>query len=341
MNLCLSRLLVFSAWGMALAAGLARAQETIVFSKPLDMKQDGLSNAMQSLTAPHSRSVNDFNAPKSVFGLSSGAQFDALPGSPGRIVVSPAAARQWQKLLEDQKNWTLLTPAEILGVTTPEKILGVSDPTHPEDLSPEERYLKRLDQAAATTASNSFARSAVFSHDTPQADGGTGSSRKDSLFEQINAGVASPDDRPNSLFGSSSAAALNSPAGAAGKSDFVWGNSFGRPKPLPAPTPEQQAEMDRFRALMDPSASVEKTPSATRPTLAYTPAASASQTPVVNPAGHSYTPLNSNLGKPTGLKPLSGLTGPYVTPTPSSKTASQLPPWLLDPSANSPFQRRF
>jgi hypothetical protein len=341
MNFCLSRIFALSALGMALAGGAVWAQQTIDFSKPSGTEPVGLTNVFQSLTQERSEAVDAYHAPQRLFGTSgAGRSFDVLPGSPGGNAVSPATAREWQRILEDKKNWSMLTPAEILGVTTPEKILGISDPRQQENLSPEERFLKRLNEASMASATNSYQRSASFLRDDAKTDA-SGQTGQDNLFERIHAGAAAQDTGPNSLFNPLSAAALNSPAGAVATPDSVWGSPFGRPAPAPAPTLEQQAEMNRFRALMEPSAPEEKQPLFTHPSPAYTPAASASPATMVNPAGHSYTPLTSNLGRPVGVKPVSGITGPYVTPSSKPKTASQLPPWLLDPSENSPLQRRF
>jgi hypothetical protein len=65
--------------------------------------------------------------------------------------------------------------------------------------------------------------------------------------------------------------------------------------------------------------------------------------PLVNPLGHSFTPLQSSIGRPTGITPLPGITGPYKIPAPAkSSTQAQLPPWLSDsPQPFSPPQRRF
>jgi hypothetical protein len=340
MNFCPSRLFVPFALGVALAAGSVRAQQTINFTRPFDPERAGQSNVFRPLpTERILKSAGDYDAPKSVFGASAaGSQYDVLPGSPAGNAVSPAAARAWQKILEDKKNWPMMTPAQIFGVTTPEKILGISDPNHEENLSPGERYLRRLDREAIASATNSHSHTEAFSPDAAKTDL-FGQSGENSPFARTKTGLAALEGEPGKISGLWSDTASAGAADAVSKSDFARDNPFGLPAPLPKQTPEQLAGMDRFRALMEPSASVDKMTLSTRPSSAFTPLTSASPAPAVNPAGHSYTPLNSNLGRPAQVKPLSGLTAPDVTPTP--KPAVQLPPWLMNASPNGPLQQRF
>ena len=339
MNLCPSRLFVPFALGVALAAGSVRAQQTINSTQPFDPERVGQSNDLRSLsTGRILESAGDYDAPKSVFGASAaGSQYDVLPGSPAGNAVSPAAARAWQKILEDKKNWPMMTPAQIFGVTTPEKILGISDPYHEENLSSGERYLRGLDRKAMASATNSHPHKAAFSPGAAKTDL-FGQSGENSPFARTKTGLAALEGGPGKISGLWSDTA---PAGADAvqKPDFAGDNPFGLPAPLPKQTPEQLAGMERFRALMEPSAPVDKMTSSTRPSSAFRPLTSASPAPAVNPAGHSYTPLNSNLGRPAQVRPLSGITATDATSVP--KPAVQLPPWLMDASPNGPLQRRF
>src|ERR1039457_6470899 len=122
------------------------AQQTIQFTRPVD--QDLSSKANAFLPAPnHRNSAAAFNAPSSLFGGKDGAvNFDVLPGSPNQNPVSAASAAQWRKFLDGKKNWTLMTPEEVLGIPTPEKILGITDPKEDPKLSAEERFLPRRAQ---------------------------------------------------------------------------------------------------------------------------------------------------------------------------------------------------
>jgi hypothetical protein len=60
--------------------------------------------------------------------------------------------------------------------------------------------------------------------------------------------------------------------------------------------------------------------------------------PLFNPLGKSFTPVLNNSTRPTGIKPLPTITGPYTTPTtvkPAGK--AELPPWLSDDTATPKF----
>jgi hypothetical protein len=339
MNFCPFRFWVPFALGVALTVGPVRAQQKINFTRPVDPERIGQSNAWQTLTAGHLGAAGDYNAPKSLFGAGvTGPQYDVLPGSPVQTAVSPEAARQWQNVLDRKKNWMLLTPGEILGVTTPEKILGVAEARREENLSPEERFLRRLDREATMSTTNSRSRTEVFGRDDTKTDAARPAD-ENNPFARTKTGLASLELARGVFFNPRPDTTPGESAGAVQKPAFLGDNPFGLPAPLPKQTPDQLAGMERFRALMEPSASGDKSPSSTRPLPTYTPLTSVSQSSAVNPAGHSYTPLTSNLGRPATVKPLPGVTGSAVTPP--LKPVVQLPPWMQDASANNPVQRRF
>jgi hypothetical protein len=120
----------------------AAAQQTIQFTKPVET--DPASKANAFLPETPRRDPASFNAPAPLFGSSGPtANFDDLPGSPPPAYPAANAA-QWRKFLDNKKNWTLMTPEEILGIPTPEtpeKILGVTSPDDDPGLSLTERYL--------------------------------------------------------------------------------------------------------------------------------------------------------------------------------------------------------
>jgi len=323
----------------ALAAAMpAAAQQSIQFTTPVNPDQSSKANAF--LPASSRNSAGAFNAPTSLFGGSSAtAAFDVLPGSPQPDAVSAANAMQWQKFLQDKKNWTLSTPEEILGIPTPEKILGITDPNDDPSLSAEERYLQRQDRLEAVAATNGFHHPDAAYWRDDSALGSFHPSDADGRFESgLDGAVPGTAKKFTSLFNRNS----DELPDAGQKSDSAWANPFGLPEPLPKQTPEQLAGMERFRALMDPSAP-EKTPESSRP--AYQPVATPDpnmqELPFFNPNGHSFTPLGSGIGRPTGIMPLPGITGPR--PAPEKKPALvQLPPWLSDtPQSFTPLQRQF
>ena len=100
-----------------------RPGQAILFSSADD---DGVSSNMPSLTAKPPGLLDFANAvqsPPRNSGDSSGAEPLPEPQTPA---ISPAQAQQMQRLLDERKNWALLTPEQILGLPTPEKILGIA-----------------------------------------------------------------------------------------------------------------------------------------------------------------------------------------------------------------------
>jgi hypothetical protein len=93
---------------------------------------------------------------------------------------------------------------------------------------------------------------------------------------------------------------------------------------------EQQASMERFRQMLQPSLNPNPAPD-TRYFSAAKPAVDPNLTQpdfVPNPAGASFTPLSSSLGRPTGLTPLPGIIAPHAQPATIPSWKPQPPPWL-------------
>ena len=143
--------------GLACAVWLglsASAQQVIQFSKPAD--SDPAQKANNFMPDHGNRNPDSFNAPSSLFANQVPSDnFEDVAGNSANLAAAAAAA-QWQKLQERNKNWGLMTPEEILGIPTPEKLLGITEDDKDAKLSPEERFLKHQDQLAATSASNNL-----------------------------------------------------------------------------------------------------------------------------------------------------------------------------------------
>jgi hypothetical protein len=124
--------------------------------------------------------------------------------------------------------------------------------------------------------------------------------------------------------------AQDSGAGPDGKPASSWNGGF--PQPVqPKQTPDQLAEMERFRAMMEPSSPSDKVPVPTRFSVATAPAADPflQAAPLVNPAGRAIPPLGNAFSRPTGIKPLTGISTPPPTPvTIRPVWQAQLPPWM-------------
>jgi len=106
-------LLVVAMGAMVLSAGAQSSDRSIIFSTP---KSDDTPAATPSLSPQNSQLPvlpDSLQAPDPVFRYSSP---DALPAEPPARTATPRS-QQMEKMLEDRKNWTLLTPEEIMGIT--------------------------------------------------------------------------------------------------------------------------------------------------------------------------------------------------------------------------------
>ena len=327
-----------------IAAMTAGAQPTIQFARPVD---PNVSNTIANTFGPASKSRNlpaAFNAPSSLFGDNTPTvDFDVLPGSPNQGAVSPATAAQWKKFLAGKNNWMLETPEEVLGIQTPEKILGLTDPNEDLKLSPEERFLQRQDRLDATSATNGYHQ--------PYASFWRGDTAGDA-FQPATAGPRFDQTLNNSIPGAKNFNRLfnpnpNPPSAVVQPADAGWAYPFGTPAPTPKATPEQLAGMEVFRQLLN-SSEPEKAPDPSafsfRPavTPAATPDPNLQVLPAYNAVGQTFTPLESGIGKPMGLTPLPGLTGPRPLSAKKAAPLAQTPPWLSDsPQGFAPPQRQF
>jgi hypothetical protein len=122
----------------------APAQQTIISSKPADLPADKANSFLPS--ANHH--AGDYNAPVELFH----DYTPDLPMPPPLNLNNNGASVQ--EALDKRKNWTLLTPEQILGVQTPEEILGVEDRPEEKNLSLEEQFLLRERRETAFAATN-------------------------------------------------------------------------------------------------------------------------------------------------------------------------------------------
>jgi hypothetical protein len=127
------------------------------------------------------------------------------------------------------------------------------------------------------------------------------------------------------------------------KQASAWSSAFARPTQA-KPTSVQQADMDNFRAMLEPNSAPDKAPVSPRFTSPSTPAADPylQRQPAFNPAGRSVAQLEDHVSRPTGIQPLPGITGagkPVSKARPSWQ--AQLPPWLSDGSQPHNQSRNF
>jgi hypothetical protein len=226
-----------------------------------------------------------------------------------------------------------MTPEEIMGVETPEKIFGLPERDKDQDLSLEERYLKRQENAAMASASNALSGANVFSHHGANL---FGQPKDRDLFSQPNQGM-DPDSSKNS--GGFFNAPQNSPFGQ--KANSIWASDFGPAQPVTKVDPDQAAAMERFRALIGESHPVENS---TAP-LSPTPSPSLQPAAQFDPFGHPLQNPADELNKPTSLTALTELAGSYTPPVTAKKPSwkPQPAPWLSDGSTppTTPPVRKF
>ena len=272
----------------------------------------------------------DFNSPPA-----------AAPPLSGRLTISPAEQAQLQDLLDRRKNWILLTPAEILGVTTPEKILGIHEydaAGQLKNLTALERYTERQNQMLS-------ANSNAFQYGNSSLAGDLSGNRRDSsdLFNSIKGGLESPALMENSLFNSEP----NNRTLARQSQNGSRLKSLDSPTLLPAPDATQQINPEPFRPWLgsSPSPAPAATPSLNDKMFSLPvrlPDVKLGQ-PSLNPISGLFTPLNSGAGKPAGLPTLPGALGPgYTSSPPAAAWAPQPPPWMSpDPQLFAVPQRKF
>jgi hypothetical protein len=236
--------------------------------------------------------------------------------------LSPSALDAWNK----RKNWTLLTPEQIMGKQTPEEIMGLANPNGQGKLSLEEQFLLRESQARTASATNAMPalnrNPALFAADQD---------RQNPLTRQQ--GNFSSTDRADEQNGAKAGflTRLLGPGPSVGepKPNSAWASVFAQPT-QPKPSPGQLDSMERFRALMVPTSPPDR-PGAS---AGYSPAPYhdpyLQPQPTYNPAGRSASALQDNFSRPTGIKPLPSATTQPVQSTVRPAWQANLPPWLSD-----------
>jgi hypothetical protein len=306
------------------------AQQTIIFSKPSDLP----ANKANAFLPGVERRAGDYNAPRSLFN-------DYTPNLPmPKPLFQNNNNASVREALDKRKNWTLLTPEQILGIQTPEQILGVPEKNSDKKLSLEEQFLLREGRTTAMSATNGRAGNTAllreltdgnpfepknkndennpFSREPQKMEPGTRYFNQ--LLNAQDAAGNGPDEKPSS----------------------PWNNTFTQPNQpsRPKETPEQLADLERFRALMEPTTPPDKVEVPTRfsAVKASVPDPFLQPLPVVNPAGRAVPSLENIFSRPAGIKPLPGISTPPPTPVATKPNwQAQLPPWMKDgPPSHNP-----
>jgi hypothetical protein len=307
------------------AAWPAGAQESIVFTKPPEDPAAKANSFMdqQHQSAPMKMPAPLFNGPQAP------ANFDASASTPRPQPLTAQQVQELQRQQNERKNWGLMTPAEIFGVPTVEKIFGMPVPEEEKNLTAEERFIRRQQREhnASTTNSLRAAGGVWDANDNPFQKAADRDKRK----QDETGGPARRNGLFQSPFNNQSAADQVDDAGP--RHNSLWQSVFTTPRALPKEDPEQVAEMERFRALLESQPALE-TPA--------TPGAASFQSPAAPKAAPEYkaptayipaanfeAQRRQAIGKPIGIAPL-----PPISTQPKKKDDSQPlvkpPPWLSD-----------
>jgi hypothetical protein len=272
----------------------------------------------------------DFNGPP-----------EAAPPLSAPLTISPAKHAQLQDWSDRRNNWILLTPAEILGVTTPEKILGIQERDafgQPKKLTALERYTERQNQMLLAN-SNAFQNADSF----PAGNFSRNHGDQSDVFNHVNGGSENPVSMANLLLNSVPDNRTLARQSQNGDRLIL----FGSPKPLPTPSAAQQINLEPFRQLFrsSPSPAPAATPSSNDKMFSLpgmSPDVKLGQ-PSLNPMGALFTPLNSGVGKPADLPGLRSALGlSYTSSRPAAAWVPQPPPWMsADPQPFAVPQRKF
>lgn len=332
-------LLVVAMVAGVLSADAQSADRSIIFSTP---KSDDTPAVTPSLTPQNSQLPV---LPGSLQAPDPALQFQAPNDDlvePPPVVITPRSQRM-EKLLEDRKNWTLMTPEEILGVTPADELLRSPDRDalgREKNTTPLQRFLDRESQTH-TAPTNGW-----------QIDEDNLPWKPSQNRDDVDPFAPGSDNTVNAAKRLSDY--LNgrqTGEGTAGRNNNNYGwDAFFPPAPQKPdkPDPEQVAAMDRFRQLLNPAPAptTEASPdntyfSTTKTSPAVDPYLNQPDY-VPNPAGASYTPLTSGIGKPNGLDPLPGIVTPGTTPALTPAWTPQPAPWLIQgPQLNVMPQRKF
>lgn len=331
-------------WSAVAQNGAPPAGKPIIFSAPVGDNAASNTPSLLPRLSDQPDYAGAVRAPVSVFNMESPSV--PLPAPSRAPMLSRAEAQRLQELQDKRENWALLTPEEILGLETSGNPLRTPEQEAADgqkNLTVVERFLQRQRQLRPAVT-NGYGDNSLSSWDF---SGNPGGSTNGSSLNPVRFGLPTTAQILDRFF--NNPPANNQFAGQDENQSAGWFKSLGLPPQPAAPTPEQLAERERFRQLLEPgsysdmaakSSPGEKFSSSLQPSLG----AASDQTPAANPVGATFAPLNSGIGRPVGLTSLPGITGPtnWQSSAGLPSWAPQPPPWLLPtPQSFTPPQRKF
>jgi len=326
--------------GIVLAAGAvghAQAMKTgqkIFFSQ----SDNDIAGTNAASLAPHSPELSPVaNAIKPA---PLNLNFGPAPASsqlpmPRPASVTPEQVSKARQTADKQKNWALMTPAEIMGVPTAEKIMGIPERDANGQLkgdTVEERYLAREMKNNGNGRTN---KPSAYSPDDENWNLTKSDVKRDFFGRPVDA------PRPAfSVFGNDENASRSSeqnfgarPANASGNGSY----SYNAGQSSRSQTPEQIAAAREFEKLLQPS--IMMGPKSASATFS-TPSPPAPANRSINMPLPPFAPA-SQVVTPTGVRPLlSSGAEKDTSMTPVWKP--QLPPWMsTTPQPGTVPQRKF
>ncbi|MGD0086272.1 MAG: hypothetical protein ABSC24_04005 [Verrucomicrobiota bacterium] len=261
----------------------------------------------------------------------------------------PDTGRRIHKSANEHQDWVFMTPAEIMGVAPDQLSRDRKRDTNDksENLSPMERYLARQNPSARLK--NNSPDHPFGSRNFWEADNGQTNGDNNDGSDQNDNGLADP--RLATAFNPSASGAPDNNLLGAPNTDSPWSKASGDSASPWVPNSVQQRvdlEQAQFQQLLNPGAvpvtAATSLPERTTSLNAQsTVLGSDSTEPLVNPIGASFTPISSGIGRPVGLAPLPGITGPASIPAITTPAwAPQPAPWTSQ--TPQPFaipQRKF
>jgi hypothetical protein len=327
-------LLVAGAVLVAGTAGYAQTMKSgqrIVFSQP----DNGVTASNTVSLAPRSPELSPVaNAIKpSPLNLN----FQSAPPTPmpRPAPISPEQVARMRQAADKQKNWALMTPAEIMGVPTAAQIMGVPERDANGDIQAdtvEDRYLARQMKDNNDQRTNGLAG---------RSDGNLDPAKMDQKLDFFGRPVDA-SRQAYSVFGDEA----NTVNGARGVSDELSGSrpanasSYSPYNAGASRTPDQVAAAKDFERLLQPTAMTQL--KSESPVFPAPSAPSTGFRSLVNTPLSPFAPgNNSAVMTPTGVRPLLSTTDQKESST-TPVWKPQMPPWMLStPQPGVMPQRKF
>ncbi len=315
---------LFAAGALVVSARAQGAGDTIIFSKPAD---DGIESPVTSSYPSANSAVETHEFAPSFFNSGSSSPLPLPPVNPN-----------WNRAANNRGSWALMTPEQIMGVQTPEQIFGLPGKNEDKNLSPAQQFLQRQENLKLTAATNGMSGAS-----SPWRNDSNPFNQRDNAKGPFSQSGLRPDSDPSDStkdFSKFFNVPQSSPFDQNQKMNFKGTGAFAMPSSGATKMDlEQEAEMQRFRALIGENPSPDNSLSSFAKT-------SATKLPSPNQSslqfdmfGHPLAKSVSEPNQPTSLTALSELEGSYTPPAKPKKAwwQPQPAPWLSSglPQPNS------